>query len=161
MAGKLPLPTLMVALGGFPSLGVHRRKYVASTSCVRMCMPDSGRSKGSGTSEPNVFYGTRRDPQLRFTFVFDAVDYYWRVATGRAVSYWPIVTWISEVCTGLCVMEPPLWRSVTPCENLAHGRDTTLARLVSWYGPQSFVLAVAACWYGPAPREEPGTPARH
>ena len=42
--------------------------------------------KGSGTSEPKVFYGTWRDPQLRFTFVFDAVDYYWRVAIGRRAS---------------------------------------------------------------------------
>ena len=42
--------------------------------------------KGSDTSEPKVFYGTRRDPQLRFTFVLDAVDYYWRVAIGRAAS---------------------------------------------------------------------------
>ena len=42
--------------------------------------------QGSGTSEPKVFYGTRRDPQLRFTFVLDAVDYYWRVATGREAS---------------------------------------------------------------------------
>ena len=77
----------MEALGGFLSLGVHRHEYVSDTSCVRMrVLGSSERSKGIGTSEPKVFYGTRRDPQLRFTFVFDAVDYYWRVATGRKAS---------------------------------------------------------------------------
>ena len=41
-------------------------------------------------------------------------------------------------------------RSVVPCDVLPHGRRTTSARLVTWYGPLCFPHAVAACFRFPA-----------
>ena len=68
---------------------MHRRRGVSETPSVRMRMLGSNiRSKGSDTSEPKVFYGTQRAPQLRSRSSCDAVDYHWRVVTGHGACNW-------------------------------------------------------------------------
>ena len=141
---------------------MHRRRGVSETPSVRMRMLGSSiRSKGSDTSEPKVFYGTQRAPQLRSRSSCDAADYHWRVVTGHGACNWgpcrvdSLVVYRAGVVTSALGVR---WSRAMYCRTV----DAPPQRGWSHGTGRSFShTAVAACWHGPAPCEEPGALAHH